>query len=72
MKIKILLLLCLFAGKTVQAQVPDITGTWTMYEMTWTTGGDSNTTTEDQLKDQGMMTEYTFVPDGRRLARWSA
>lgn len=64
MKINVFILLCLFAGKAVQAQVPDITGEWAMYEMIWATGQDENITTEDQLKDQGMMSEYNFLPDG--------
>lgn len=65
MKIKVLLSLFLMAGMVVQAQVTDITGTWTMYEMVWTTGEDVNRTTEDQLKDQGMMSEYDFITDGK-------
>jgi hypothetical protein len=64
MKISLLLLLSLLAGMAVQAQV-DIAGTWTMYEMTWTSGQDINTTTEAQMKDQGMMSDYYFMPDGK-------
>ena len=60
-----LLLLCLFSGYALQAQVVDITGDWAMFEMTWTSGEDVNVTTEDQLKDQGMMSEYSFMPDGK-------
>jgi hypothetical protein len=36
-----------------------------MYEMVWTTGDQVNTTTEDQLKDQEMMSEYNFMPGGK-------
>ena len=64
MKIRLLILLSLLAGKAVQAQVTDITGEWAMYEMIWTTGQDQNITTEEQLKDQGMKSEYNFMPDG--------
>jgi hypothetical protein len=49
----------------IQAQEIDITGTWTMFEMTWTSGDEINKTTEDQLKDQEMMTDYFFMPDGK-------
>jgi hypothetical protein len=66
MKITIscILVFCLFTGKELLAQDPDITGTWTMFEMTWTTGDQVNTTTEEQMKDNGMTTEYYFKPDG--------
>jgi hypothetical protein len=57
-------LLSFLAGSAIQAQVIDITGTWTMFEMIWTSGEDVNKTTEDQLKDQGMISEYDFMPDG--------
>jgi hypothetical protein len=66
MKIRLLLLLlCLFIGKAIQAQVIDITGTWTMFEMIWTSGQDVNKTTEDQIKGQDMITDYFFMPDGK-------
>ena len=65
MKSKIFLLLCLLACVTVRAQDIDITGTWTMFEMTWTNGQDINTTTEDQLKSQGQSSDYFIMPDGK-------
>jgi len=49
----------------MHAQEVDITGTWAMYEMTWASGDDVNTTTEDQLKDEGMSSEYYFMPEGK-------
>ena len=64
MKIRLLLCLCLLAGIAMQAQDIDITGTWTMYEMAWTSGQDVNKTTEEQIKDQGMITDYFFMPEG--------
>ena len=36
-----------------------------MFEMIWTTGDEVNKTTEDQLKDEGMSSEYDFMPDGK-------
>lgn len=60
-----MLLFCFFAGRELQAQEADITGTWTMVEMVWTSGDQAEKTTEDQLKDQGMMTEYSFMSDGK-------
>jgi hypothetical protein len=56
---------CLLTGKEIQAQEIDITGTWTMFEMIWTSGEEVNKTSEDQLKDQGMTTDYFFMPDGK-------
>ena len=49
----------------LQAQEVDITGTWIMYEMVWSTGDEVNKTTEDQLKSEGMSSEYSFMPDGK-------
>lgn len=67
MKVKISLLLsfCLFTGLELLAQESDITGKWTMYEMSWTSGDEVNTTTEDQLKAEGMSSDYDFMPDGK-------
>jgi len=66
MKIKIsLIMICLQAVMLIQAQEPDITGDWTMYEMTWATGDNANTTTEDQLKAEEMFTDYFIMPDGK-------
>lgn len=67
MKIKIstIVLLCLFTGMGLLAQEPDIIGDWTLFEMTWTAGDEVNTTNEDQLKDEGMFSDYFFMPDGK-------
>jgi len=59
-----MLLFCLLTAKEIQAQEIDISGAWTMFEMTWTRGDEVNLTTEDQLKDQEMMSDYFFMPDG--------
>ena len=64
-KISLLVLFCLFTGMELLAQEIDITGTWTMYEMAWTSGDEVNTTTEDQLTDEGMSSDYDFMPDGK-------
>ena len=63
--ISLLVLFCLFTAKEIQAQEIDITGTWTIFEMTWTSGDEVNKTTEDQLKDQEMTSDYFFMPDGK-------
>jgi hypothetical protein len=63
--ISIIALFCLIAGTNLMAQDPDITGSWTMYEMTWSSGDQTNTTTEEQLKAEGMFSDYDFKPDGK-------
>ena len=63
--ISLFVLFCLFTGREMLAQEVDITGTWTMFEMIWTSGDEVNLTTEDQLKDEGMSSEYSFLPDGK-------
>lgn len=64
MKTRICLLISVLATMALHAQEIDLTGTWTMYEMTWTSGQDATTTTEEQLKEEGMMSDYYFGPDG--------
>lgn len=64
-KISLLLLFCLFTGREVLAQEVDITGEWTMYEMVWTTADEVNTTTQDQLKAEGMYSDYFIMSDGK-------
>jgi len=64
-KISLLVLFCLFTGMELLAQEIDITGTWTMFEMTWTSGDEVNRTTEDQLKDEGMYSDYFLMPEGK-------
>ncbi len=63
-KISLFVLFCLFTGKGLLAQEIDITGTWTMFEMTWTNADEVNLTTEEQLKDEGMTSDYFLMPDG--------
>ena len=63
--ISFMLLFCLLTAKDIQAQEVDISGTWTIFEMIWTSGDEVNLTTEDQLKDQEMMSDYFFMPEGK-------
>ena len=63
--ISFMLLFCLLTAKDIQAQEVDISGTWTIFEMIWTSGDEVNLTTEDQLKDPEMMTDYFLMPDGK-------
>ena len=63
-RIHILVFLCLFAGMDMLAQERNIFGTWTMFEMSWTRDDVVNTNTEEQLKAEGQITEYTFNHGG--------
>jgi hypothetical protein len=49
----------------LNAQSVDITGTWTMFEMSITNGTESQKTSEDQMKTQGFMTDYYFMSDSK-------
>ena len=60
-----MLMFCLFTGKELLAQDVDITGDWTMFEMKWTTPDTVSTTTEEQLKAEGMFSDYFFKPEGK-------
>jgi len=64
-KFSVVLVFCLMTGMAMQAQDVDITGSWTMYEMIWTNGDNVNTTTQAQMKNQGMTTEYDLMPEGK-------
>lgn len=63
--ISLLVMFCLFTGMELLAQDVDITGNWTMFEMTWTTPDTVSTTTEDQLKAEEMFSDYSFMPEGK-------
>ena len=63
-KISLFVLFCLFTGRELMAQEFNITGTWTMFEMTRIRGDEVFKTTEDQLINEGVTSEYSFLPDG--------
>mgnify|MGYP001820269957 CR=1 FL=1 len=63
--ISLFAIICLFTGMELLAQDVDITGNWTMFEMTWTTADEVNTTTEEQLKAEEMFSDYSFMPEGK-------
>jgi hypothetical protein len=64
MKTTILLLGCFLSGVGLKAQTAVLTGTWTMFEYSWTNEQGKQMTTEDQIKANGGITEYVFTPDG--------
>jgi len=65
MKKKILLLLCFLTFSVAKAQEPDIAGTWTMFEMTYVTDQGEQKMSEDQMKANGSITDYIFMPEGK-------
>jgi len=65
MKTITLALLCSLAFTDINAQAPDLTGTWTMFEMTFTTPQGNQKTTEDQIKANASQTDYFFLEEGK-------
>jgi len=58
-----ILVLCLFPTGEIKAQEPEISGDWTMFEKTCISGDEVRVINEDQLRDQGLFTDYFFLPD---------
>lgn len=65
MKTTVFILLCFLAVSVSKAQVVDLTGTWTMFEMTNVTGQDAQKMTEDQMKANGSVTDFFFMEEGK-------
>ncbi len=64
MKTTLLFLLCFLSFSASKAQNAALNGTWIMFEYSWTNDQGKQTTTEDQIKADGGVTEYLFVNDG--------
>jgi len=64
MKTTLLLLLCFLSYSALNGQNETLTGTWTMFEYSWTNDQGKQTTSEDQIKADGGVTEYLFMDDG--------
>jgi hypothetical protein len=65
MKTTVSILLCLLAVSSLKAQVTDLTGTWTLFEMTNVAGQKTQKTTEDQLKANGSFLDLIFMVDAK-------
>jgi hypothetical protein len=65
MKTKIILLLTFLTITVTKAQVVDISGTWTMFEMAYLTDQENQKVTEDQMKANGSFTDYFFMSEGK-------
>lgn len=65
MKKIVFLFLCLWFVSLSKAQVSDLIGTWSVFEMTHVSGQDSQKTTEDQFKAEGAFQDYYFMEEGK-------
>jgi len=65
MKTTVLLLLCFLSFNASRAQDIDLTGTWTMFEMTYVSDQGNQVMTEDQMKAEGAVSEYFFMEEGK-------
>jgi hypothetical protein len=63
MKTTLFLLLSLMYTLS-KAQDGNLTGNWTMFEYSWTNDQGKQTTSEDQIKADGGVTEYQFLDNG--------
>jgi hypothetical protein len=64
MKTSLFFLFCFLSFASLKAQNAELTGTWTMYEYSWTNDQGKQVTTEDQIKANGGIGEYQFTDDG--------
>ena len=65
MKPTVFVLLFLLAVSASEAQVSNLIGTWTVFEMTQVSGQNSEKMTEDQFKANGAFEDYFFMAEGK-------
>jgi hypothetical protein len=65
MKTYAFILLCLLAVTASNAQVTDLTGTWTMFEMAYVSSQGTQKMTEAEMKANGSVTDYFFMEEGK-------
>jgi len=65
MKTTVFLLLCIWSVSASNAQVSNLIGTWTVFEMTQVSGQNSQKMTEDQFKAEGAFEDYFFMEGGK-------
>lgn len=65
MKPTVFILLFFLAVSASKAQVNDLIGTWTVFEMTQVSGQNSQKMTEDQFKANGAFEDYFFMEEGK-------
>jgi Lipocalin-like domain len=65
MKTLVFILLCFLTVSASKAQVNDLIGTWTVFEMTQISGQTSEKMTEDQFKANGAFEDYFFMEESK-------
>lgn len=65
MKPTAMFVLCFLSFLSAKAQVIDLTGTWTMFEMTYLTGEGEQKMTEAQLIENSSVTDYYFMEESK-------
>ena len=65
MKTIVFILLCFLTVSASKAQVNDLIGTWTVFEMTQISGQTSEKMTEDQFKANGAFEDYFFMEESK-------
>lgn len=65
MKTLVFILLCFLTVFASKAQVNDLIGTWTVFEMTQISGQTSEKMTEDQFKANGAFEDYFFMEESK-------
>ena len=65
MKPTVFVFLLFLAISTSKAQVNDLIGTWTVFEMTQVSGQNSQKMSEDQFKAEGAFEDYFFLEKGK-------
>lgn len=65
MRITVFLLFCFFCYSVSSAQVVNLSGTWTMFEMNYKTGNGENKMSEEQMKANSSVTDYFFMEEGK-------
>jgi len=65
MKTTAFLFIFLLSGTALMAQDIDLKGTWTMFEMIYSSNEGKNTMTEEKMKADGSVTDYYLMEEGK-------
>lgn len=65
MKTTVMFVFCFLSFFSSKAQVIDLTGTWTMFEMTYLTGEGEQKMTEEQMIENSSVSDYFFMEEGK-------
>jgi hypothetical protein len=65
MKITVITLLFFLTFPVSNAQLKELTGTWSVFEISNQSGQDSSKLTEDQFKSNGLVFDYFLMDDGK-------